>query len=60
MMFETEKATDANDLPHAARVAPGPGGCCDCGRTVSHPLHRTTTVEQASHREPLVETEKGS
>lgn len=60
-MFETEKATDANDLPHTFKaVLDGPTGRCACGRVVNHPLHRPQAVEQAAASEPAFVTEKGS
>lgn len=59
-MFETEKATDANDLPHLYREASASRAICACGRKAEDPLHGPIVPEQASSREPAFVTEKGS
>lgn len=59
-MIETEKATDHWDLPHQAQVTDLKRLLCQCGRKIEHPLHGETLPEQAAHRAPLIETEKGT
>lgn len=59
-MIETEKATDRFDLPHTYRDAGATQVLCECGRRKEHALHGPTLTEQAAHRTPLIETEKGS
>jgi hypothetical protein len=59
-MIETEKATAHLDLPHAYREAAAATRTCECGRVAEAALHGPTLTEQASHRAPLIETEKGS
>lgn len=59
-MIETEKATDHLDLPHAYVEMDGPRALCICSRPAENALHGPTLTEQASHRAPLIETEKGS
>ena len=59
-MIETEKATDHFDQPHAYREANAVKRWCECGRWAGHALHGPVLTEQASHRTPLIETEKGT
>jgi hypothetical protein len=57
-MIETEKATDALDLPHAFVWDASDG--CKCGRPKADEIHGSAAREVASHAEPAVITEKGS
>lgn len=56
-MIETEKATDALDLPHAFR---GAGRVCDCGRGRVDELHQASAREVAQHDGDVLARETGS
>lgn len=58
-MFETEKATDRLDLPHAYDEVKMIQRECVCGRKKDHQLHQPVMTEQAAHSAPL-QTEKGT